>query len=317
MQLSGADGLRIASCVDDLTLTADVDRSAKPEAGWYRVLSDDKRLLNLCMAQCDPENSVESVLLPLADAFGTSLETVVKDGSAYRVTDLNGSSIALAVPLPGERHRPCEVVTAPLGRNRDAVVRRILGLASDMDFTIPAEAATHIHFDGANLQSAKAIKALIDVFGRYRKDLRKIVGTNRQCVRLGDWPRDVYRTVAGADFTELQWTDARERLRKAGAQKYCDFNFTNLLSDRPTKQTFEVRILPGMRDAIAALRALRLFEAFLFVCLNRDDLVSQPLPMTELLPQLELPADDLTYWRDRNGQSPRLSRFLFQQFDRE
>src|SRR5688572_31097924 len=39
------EGRRYARCVDDLTLQADLDRNAAAKDGWYRIVSDDSRLL--------------------------------------------------------------------------------------------------------------------------------------------------------------------------------------------------------------------------------------------------------------------------------
>ena len=41
----------VATCVDDLTLQNDLVKSTPPLPGWYRILSDDLRLLNLVIGQ--------------------------------------------------------------------------------------------------------------------------------------------------------------------------------------------------------------------------------------------------------------------------
>lgn len=54
---------------------------------------------------------------------------------------------AIATPLPGERERPCEIITPPLQNNYRDYLETILNAARDLDFTIPQEGAIHIHFD--------------------------------------------------------------------------------------------------------------------------------------------------------------------------
>jgi hypothetical protein len=46
-----------------------------------------------------------------------------------------------------ERERPCELVTAPLTSNRDALLKRYMDQPEKLSFTVPVEAATHLHFD--------------------------------------------------------------------------------------------------------------------------------------------------------------------------
>jgi hypothetical protein len=305
-----ADGSRIASCVDDLTLIDDLASDAPPQPGWYRILSDDLRFLSLIEKTCDPSADAAEVLQPLAALFGTEL-TCHDDGTVVRVADRQGRSVAMAVPLPGERERPCELVTAPLGANRESRVRAHLEIARGLGFTVPAEAATHIHFDGNRLQNAATIARVISVFGHYRADLRRLVQTNPNCRRLGDWPKALYQAAGASGFDTLSWHGAADRLREAGARKYCDFNLVNLLAARSDKCTFEVRILPGLIEADAVLRAIRLFEALLEYCIGTQATAPRTTPsLTDLIGQLHLPDGDKSHWCGRL-QAPRRSRFGF------
>lgn len=61
----------IAQCVDDLTLQKDLKRQAKPQAGWYRIVSDDERLLRLIARQTDAKAPLETVMDPIGELFGT------------------------------------------------------------------------------------------------------------------------------------------------------------------------------------------------------------------------------------------------------
>lgn len=305
------DGRTIAQCLDDLTLVDDLDAAMAPREGWYRVLSDDLRLLGLVEVHCEAGTGHIEVLEPLAGLFGTAVE-ILEEGSVARVCDRRGATVAMAVPLPGERERPCELVTAPLSDDRDAFIRRYLEIASRLGFTVPAEAATHIHFDGTLLQSAPVLAAMVHVFGSYRADLRRLVGTNPRCRRLGDWPKSVYRTAASPDFGARDWAAAAGEMRAAEPRKYCDFNFVNLLGDQAEKQTFEVRILPGTMDADFALRSIRLFEALLRICVDHGDGLPPRLPdLMSFLGRAALSADDLSYWQMRWDTSGKRRRFGF------
>lgn len=69
-----AAGNPIAQCVDDLTLQADLNQQCPSRPGWYRIVSDDPRLLRLCTRHADPNAPLRSVLQPMADLFGTEVE---------------------------------------------------------------------------------------------------------------------------------------------------------------------------------------------------------------------------------------------------
>ncbi len=67
------EGQWIASFVDDLTLQDDLDRSTKPKPGWYRIVSDDGRLLELICCQSNANNSLSEILEPIARLFDTKV----------------------------------------------------------------------------------------------------------------------------------------------------------------------------------------------------------------------------------------------------
>jgi hypothetical protein len=91
---------------------------------WHRIVTDDPRLLNLLAQVCDPAAPVEDVLDPVAALFGTEVTCTQRSiyGSIYKVSDRDGASIAMAAPLPGERHRPAEIVTTPLEHDHHAAL---------------------------------------------------------------------------------------------------------------------------------------------------------------------------------------------------
>lgn len=285
-EVLAGDGGRIARCLDDITLRADLDPRRAPLPGWYRIVSDDARLLRLIEGHCDPEAPLERVLEPLSRLFGAEVEA--SPGGMVRVRDRLGNPVAIGAPLPGERERPCEVVSAPLGAERGEVLGLLVEAARALEFTVPREAALHVHFDGAPLCDARVFRRLVRVFGRYALELRARVGTNPACRRLGAWPEALRGIVDAPGFSELTWPEAQEKLRPLGLSKYCDFNLRNLIHDHPDKHTFEVRILPVVLSAEAIVGSAALFEGLLrWVIESADAGDDEPLPpLAELLARL-------------------------------
>jgi len=256
-----ASGALIARCVDDLTLVEDLDRERPPQPGWFRVVSDDTRLLALVMrvgrADAGPREAVAAV----AALYGTEPETFPE--GMVRVTDRNRSPIAIATLLPGERERPCEIVTPPIDRDHEARLEALLAPARDLGFTIPQEAAVHIHFDGARLRDARALQNLVRLVAAEGEALKRRVGTNPRCRRLGGWPPALHEVVAAPEFAELPWGEAQARLQDVGLTKYCDVNLKNIVHDIPDKPTIEVRVLPGAIAAAPILAGAALFQDLL------------------------------------------------------
>lgn len=281
------DGERIARCADDLTLQADLDRSAPPKPGWYRIAGDDARLLRLIMAHADPSAPLDRVLHPIADRFET-VPTVFPDGMV-RLADSFNASIAIAAPLPGERERPCEIITPPIDYDHRHRLDALLAPARDLGFTVPLEAASHIHFDAEALCSAIAITNLVRLLSVHGSSLKRLVGTNSMCRRLGRWPPELSETVDDPGFQNLSWENARAALECLDLTKYCDFNLFNLVHQPPGKHTFEFRILPVSLDADPLVQAAMLFEAILrWTIEDTSRARSVPASMADLLGELSL-----------------------------
>jgi hypothetical protein len=242
-----SDEKRIALCVDDLTIKADLNRNAPQKPGWLRLLSNDARLLALATRHCSPDAPLSTVLEPLAELFGTSVQT--DDSGLFKVLDSGGRPVAMAAGLPGERERPCEIITAPLTDNRNAVLEFVLGEAIRLGFTIPEEAAVHVHFDAEKLCSGHVLSRLIGLLHIHGAYLRHHVRTNPACVRLGPVADNLVELAKSERFVSASWEDARKMLISCKPTKYCDFNFSNIAYQTPDKHTFEVRIFPGSMDA--------------------------------------------------------------------
>jgi len=254
-------GRSLGRCVDDLTLQADLDKSAPPTPSWYRIVSDDLRLLGLVMRHCDPEQDRERVLGPVADLFGVAVDR--GPGGMFRVRDELGAPIAIAAPLPGQRDRPCELVTAPIDGDRGLVLGPLLDTVRELGFGVPKEAALHIHFDGGALCSAPVFARLVQTFDARREELRERFGTNPNCRRLGPWPPELLDMVGTPGFVDLGWDEARARLKKLRLSKFRDFNVSNLVMEPPGKLTFEVRILPVSLEVDQILEWTGVFEGLL------------------------------------------------------
>jgi hypothetical protein len=259
-------GEPLCTLVDDVTLVTDLDPRAAPAAGWYRLLTDDPRLLRLLADRSDPAAAPEHALDGVAALWG---EAVQRHGQVLRLDDRAGSTVALAAPHGGERERACEVVTPPLSTGHGAALEELLSAAGALGFTVPAEAAVHLHLDAAPFRSAPALANLVRLFGHWRPQLHALLGTNPACRRLGPLPVELLAATDG--------TPTFEQLRHAaglgGLTKFVDLNLTQLFSPRPVRDTVEVRILPGTIDTADVLRRAALVERLLDRCLD-----PQPVP---------------------------------------
>lgn len=253
-----ADKQLIVKCVDDITLQADLNKSTKPKSGWYRVLSDDLRLLRLIRRHADVNASIASVLQPVAGLFGVTPEQTI--GGVFRLTDESGASVALAAPLPGERERACELVSSPLLSSQLEQLDRLLKIAEVLRFSVPYEGATHLHFDGELFCDARMFQKTINFLHDHRLLLRVILEVNPNCRRIAAWKPEFLDVVNQVDFAELNWEEVRKRLKVLNISKYHEFNVRNLIQAVPDKHTFEVRILPSSLSVQPMIRAIGLFE---------------------------------------------------------
>lgn len=291
-RVSDTNGDWVASFVDDLTLQDGLNRGADPKSGWYRIVSDDNRIIRLIEEQCDAENSLKNVLNPLATLFGTKVETL--EGQVMRVRDKTNISVALAVSLPGERERPCEVITAPIETDHEVILEALLRDAKALGFTIPKESATHIHFDAKPLRSTRFISNFVALVSRFGAELRVLMATNPACVRLGPYNTDIVQMVSSPRFMSQNWQQARENLSAIGLTKYCDYNLVNMINQSKDKDTLEIRILPGIIDAQKIVHCTRFFEAMMRCCLQDGFIL--PNSIQTLIQSLSLDKNEKDRW---------------------
>lgn len=264
-----ATGALVARCVDDLTLQADLDKSAPPKPGWWRVVGDDERILRLLAPRIDAALPLPEALAALPDWCHGQLEAC--SGGMWRLSDGLAAPLAIAAPLPGERERPCELISAPLSSDHAARIDVLLGQARALDFRLPVEGALHLHFDAGPLCHAAVIANLVQLLTSLGPALKQLCRTPGTFRRVGSWSPALIAAVQAPDFRDLDWPTACARLRATEPSKYCDFNLRNIAYARADRHTFEVRILPATLDTAQVLAALALFESVLRHCLGSAD----------------------------------------------
>jgi len=267
----GPDGDERCRLVDDITIRFDLDPAAPPRPGWYRIVGDEPRLMRLTRRLADPAAPLETVLEPLAATFGVPAQFV--DG-VVRVEDEGGATVAMAVPTSGERERPCEIVTPPLTHDHQDRLEQLLEPAARLGFTVPAEAAVHLHVDAAPLRDPATFANLVRLFSDWSAPLRAALGTNPRCRRLGALPEAVVELVAAG--VPDRWPDLVAAVRTSGLTKFADVNLTALMHPRQEKDTVEIRCLPGSADAEEIAARAAFVERLLDRC--RDP---RPLPPSE------------------------------------
>lgn len=275
-----ADGSPLCTLVDDITLRDGLDPAAPPPPGWYRVLSDDPRLLSLLAAQCDPAAPLDEVLDSVARLWGSPVH---RFGDVHRLDDPAGATVALAAPDGGERERPCEIVTPPLAADHRAALEELLAPARELGFTVPGEAAVHLHVDGAPFRRPRTLANVIRLFAHWRDPLRELLATNPACRRLAPLPDPL---VAAADVQVPHHDELRKAATEGGLTKYFDVNLTQLLTDTPVRDTLEIRILPGAIEADPIIHQAALVELLLDRCQSRDPFPAAPAGDASALPQL-------------------------------
>lgn len=280
-EVSDAHGDLVASFVDDITLVADLhDAVRSPELvdardGWYRILSDEPRLLRLLARHEHAGAPFDQVLQGTGSLFGTDVDVI---GPVRRLDDEDGATVAMATSIARGRERPCEIVTAPLSSDHRATLELLLGHARALGFFVPVEAAVHLHFDGAPFRAARPFTNLVRLFTSWRGELWRALGTNASATRIKALP---IRLVELTDTID-DWPALQQVAADVGLSKFFDINLTALLSDVPARDTIEIRILPGMIDADQILARAELIEQLLDRCCS-----------AELIPPPQVGADDL------------------------
>jgi Putative amidoligase enzyme len=274
------EGGLLCRLVDDITIRDDLDPRQPAAPGWYRIVSDDRRLLRLVARHCKADTPIESCLEPMASLFDATVEQI---HGFHRLDDEDAATVAIAAPLVGGRHRVCEIVTPPLVHDHAGRLDHVLVHARRLGFVLPAEAAVHLHFDAQPFRSARAVRNLVRLVAPRQDLLRYLVGTNPRCRRLGPLPPQLLGLVEQEDFLDGDWHDTQARLATVGLHKYLDVNLANLIRPPRGKDTVEFRILPSGLDAAAIVDHARLFQAIVdrALCPEPVEPVEAPVPPTQ------------------------------------
>lgn len=263
-----ADGTPLCTLVDDVTLLAGLDPAAPAPPGWFRILTDDARLLSLLAAHSDPGGTLRAALDATAQLWGSKVH---RHGDVYQL-DVSGATIALAAPQGGERERPCEIITPPLSSDHGAALEELLGPARELGFTVPREAAVHLHVDGAPFREPHALANVVRLFAHWREPLRLLLQTNPACRRLAPLPGPLVDAVAGLP----SYDDLRKAAADGELTKFFDVNLTQLLTDTPIRDTIEIRILPGALHGDDIMNRAALVELLLDRCVDPAPVPTAP-----------------------------------------
>lgn len=286
-EVSRSDGSLLCTLVDDVTLLAGLDPRAPAPKGDFRILSDDARLLALLARHSDPGGELADSLTAVARLWGTEVQ---RHGDIYRLDDPSGATIALAAPLGGERDRPCEIVTPPLPADHRAALSELLEPARELGFTVPLEAAVHLHVDGAPFRCAAALANVVRLFAYWREPLRALLRTNPECRRLAPLPSALVSAVDGIPTFEALAAAAAD----GGLTKFFDVNLTQLFAEQPIRDTVEIRILPGSSSADEIVNRAALVELLLDRCEDPAPILRPPaVPEAALEELMELAAGAL------------------------
>jgi Putative amidoligase enzyme len=261
-------GELVCSLVDDVTIAADLDATAAAAAGWHRILTDDPRVLRLLARLSDPSGPLESALDEAAALWGATVERI---GNVWRL-ESDGATIALATESGGERERPCEIVTPPIVDNYAATLDELLGPSRELGFTVPLEAAVHVHLDGEQFRDPLVLANVVRLFSYWREPLHRLLQTNPNCSRLAPLPNELVESVAGRPTTE----ELRDAAARGGLTKFYDVNLTQLLRDDPLRDTIEVRILPGGIRSKEILTGASMVGSLLERCLDPRPISAPP-----------------------------------------
>lgn len=275
------DGSWQFKVVNDMTIGKQIDLEKSIEEDWYHLLSDDIRLIDLMHSHCDPNAKTPVILLPIAKLFRT---TIQKNNDIFQVIGPRSSLICASHRFFGDRNRICELVTAPIHNNHKETLQKVLALMIQKGCTIPEEAAFHIHFDAIDFYTPPLLLRLIRYFHVWSNILKALIPPNPNCTRIGAYAATVIDYAFDKKNQSLSWSQTTDSLKKLGAQKYCDFNFVNVLNvakDNPQKRTIEIRTIPMTFDADALVAATGLFSGFLdFIKSTDHDYANEALPVT-------------------------------------
>lgn len=253
-----SDGAWVCDVVDDPTIRGHADPVGQRPA----LILDDTRLALWLAAKgwrrAHGNASLAERLATLTDTFDGTLDL---SQGLPKVVDPWGQVLALVEAESAAHHRVCEVVTAPLPKEkRDALVAVVVDVANHLGCTIPETAALHLHLDAGAWTDGPRLARLIRGWSSDRESHLQTMRANRRCLKLGNFPDDVTRVADAvlAAGEDVPWSTVATGLVMAGVRKELDLNLRGVVDSHPLQPTLEVRCLPmslDVDDVIASLNA--------------------------------------------------------------
>ncbi len=253
------EGSVYARLVDDITIRRDLNAKHRSELGWGRVVSDDPRFLRMMADRLEPIGSTFDDVSSAMEALGL---TCIEHEHAIKMVDSSGASVALLAGVPGERERVCELISPPLTKQLPDWFDKVTATAARLGFVVPAESATHFHYDAEPFRSPGVFRRLIWNFVEHGDMIRQRFRTNPNCSRTGLLPTELLDLVDSDDYETKSWNEIASRVRTMkDVVKYLDVNLTNLIADDPKVDTVEFRMLPGSISGEGLREMLVLMDA--------------------------------------------------------
>lgn len=241
---AGSPLVRIA---DDVTIVSDLDRTAAPARHWRRVLAGDRVWLDRLRPFLAPLAPLDAGVEAAGAEHGLTIE---RRGGTFRFNDPAGALVALVTGVPGERPRVAECISPPLTGGVQSWFELVAGVAADLGFTLPAEGATHLHYDAEPFRNPDAFRRLVRTFGGDLGPMRERFATNGNCRGIGVLDAKLVDLVNDPAYETLPWPQIVARAQATGSlTKYCDVNLQHLLAEVPRIDTVEFRMLPSTLDS--------------------------------------------------------------------
>ncbi len=256
-----------ATIVDDTTIQAQLNPNKPTPQGLFRVVMDDVRFaLWLQRNAWSSQPELEAVLEVMLKTFEGRIESQgrgTRHNDQRALIDPYGHPLAVIAPLPGERERVAEVVTAPLSASaRGAVLKTVCEQAQRPGFSLPREAAFHMHVDAAPWRSTSKLASLIKTYEKDQEDLRALWKVNPSCKRLGGFTEALLK-VAMETPNDLSFPIFAAALEMGGAVKSSDLNLLGVIQLMPVQPTLEIRPLGMSLSADELLERIDAVESFL------------------------------------------------------
>ncbi len=242
----GADGRAKVRLADDATIVTDLDGRAPGAKGWRRLLAGDRDWLLKLKPYLAPLAELDDDVDKAAAAFGLRVEP---RGRRLCLLDGDGQLVAEVAGVSGERPRVAEAISPPLTGGVQDWFDLVAGTATELDFGLPIEGATHLHYDAEPFRSPAAFRRLVLAFSGDLSGVRRRFASNTNCRGIGPLDPALADVVSADDYDELSWEEVRQRCRATGTlTKYCDINLQHLMADVPRIDTVEFRMLPATLD---------------------------------------------------------------------